>query len=151
MTPSSDNNHEPHFDAAEFIARALADERRFQSGAPLWNGAPTLAAAADHAAAVVKRLRRHPFCDEFHGALKLADRIADCGPGSKCGVCATCTRAIQCAVVTDGRALVAGTAPGLEICKMTVIFPYGRVPSAVLRRPRSRLWRRSFWRPSPPT
>jgi len=132
MTPSSYNHRAPHFEPADLVAEALANERCFQGGTPRWDRAPTVQIAADQAAAEIKRLRRHPFCDDFHGAIELADRMSDCARGFKCGVCARCSRAIQRAVVMDERALVDGTAPGLEICKITVIFPDGRVPLANL-------------------
>jgi hypothetical protein len=118
----------PGFEPAKLVTETLADECRFQADAPLWDGAPTVQAAADQAAAELKRLRRHPFCDDLHGATELADRISNCSPDLRCGICARCSRAIQRSVVMDERALVAATAPGLNICKMTVIFLNGRVP-----------------------
>jgi hypothetical protein len=101
----------------------------------MWPGAPTVEELLDQTTASLKRLRRHPFCDLFPNALNVAAQMEACRPGRRCGICPCCVGTIQRAVVDDGLALVSATPSRFATCKMTVVFPSGRVPVGGLSAP----------------
>ncbi len=84
----------PSGGANEILRSILSTERWFADGEPRWERAPSAADADLRRRGRVKRLRR--FGALRPALIEIADLLASCAPGQRCGsgACPACTRAL---------------------------------------------------------
>src|SRR6266446_342112 len=99
---------EPRPAVDDSVRLILSDESWYGDDEPGWSKAPTVEKADGEQRQATKRLRRYPYCDDFHGAKELADRLEKCRPSRRCmsGACPLCLRAFQRWLVASLQTLI---------------------------------------------